>query len=564
MRKRGLSLASAGAVIAAMLVLGACSRGSAEAPRRAETGAGGAGATCDVASVQSVVPADTTIVAADTLDTPVPHCRIEGYVTTTNPGPNRNNFRLQLPARELWEGRYYFIGLGGSAGYVPTDSQLPRGNPMVKGFAVAGTDTGHTAHLLDWGFLADPAQAMDHIHRGAHVVAVATQQITRAYYGTDTLHRYHSGCSGGGRMGSEAIQRYPEDFDGMLIGGNAGLHRLRPDSPRWADWANFVSMVREMTREPGSWLSPAKLKFAEEKVTAACDMTDGVRDDVIWDHRRCAFDFKTLKCAAGDAPDCLTQPEITSIENLLRDTRMPISNMGDWTFLGAVPPPWDPTPSVENMPQTSAALVILTTWARTYLNQPDRDIVAEPLTDAEIATMGVVQKQVGFSAPVNPDLEGIEAAGTKIIFWNGVSDSCCSNVSLEESYVDLAQTRNGDLRRVAEFAQLYHIPGMAHCGGGTGPDDAPDQLLQAMIEWVEQGRAPAAVETHRGADRATPIFAAARAPAESGVSIPVAGGASRDFLICPFPQVSVFDASQADVPGAVYEAGNWTCRMPGE
>ena len=564
MRKRGLSPSSAGAVIAAMLVLGACSRGSDEAPRRAETGDGAARATCDVASVQSVVPADTTIFAADTLDTPVPHCRIEGYVTTTNPGPNRNNFRLQLPARELWEGRYYFIGLGGSAGYVPTDSQLPRGNPMVKGFAVAGTDTGHTAHLLDWGFLADAAQAMDHIHRGAHVVAVATQQITRAYYGTDTLHRYHSGCSGGGRMGSEAIQRYPEDFDGVLIGGNAGLHRLRPGSPRWADWANFVSMVREMTREPGSWLSPAKLKFAEEKVTAACDMTDGVRDDVIWDHRRCAFDFKTLKCAAGDSPDCLTQPEITSIENLLRDTRMPISNMGDWTFLGAVPPPWDPTPSVENMPHTSAALVILTTWARTYLNQPDRDIVAQPLTDAEIETMGAVQKQVGFSAPVNPDLEGIEAAGTKIIFWNGVSDSCCSNVSLEESYVDLAQTRNGDLRRVAEFARLYHIPGMAHCGGGTGPDDAPDQLLQALIEWVEQGRAPGAVETHRGNDRVTPIFAAAHAPAESGVLIPVAGGASRDFLICPFPQVSVFDASQADVPGAVHQAEHWTCRMPGE
>ena len=435
---------------------------------------------------------------------------------------------------------------------------------MVKGFAVAGTDTGHTAHLLDWGFLSDPAKAIDHIHRGAHVVAVATQQITKAYYGTDRLFRYHSGCSGGGRMGSEAVQRHPEDFDGVLIGGNALLHRPRPDLPRWADWANFVSMVRETTREPGSWPSPAKLKFAEERVTAACDMTDGVKDDIIWDHRQCEFDFNTLKCQAGDGPECLTQPEITTIENLLRDTRIPISNMGSWSFLGAVPPPWDPTPSVENMPKTSAALVILTTWARTYLDEPDRDIVKNPLTDAEIAKMGEVQKAIGFGAPVNPDLEGIEAAGMKIIFWNGVSDSCCSNVSLEESYIDLAKTRNDDLSRVAEFAKLYHIPGMAHCGGGTGPDDGPDQLLQAMVEWVENGESPGAVAMHRGNDRATPIFADTSAPAESGVQIPVASGASRDFLVCPFPGTSVFDVSKTDVPGAVYEAENWTCRAPGD
>ena len=32
---------------------------------------------------------------------------------------------LQLPDKKQWKGRYYFIGMGGSAGYVPTDSQIP-------------------------------------------------------------------------------------------------------------------------------------------------------------------------------------------------------------------------------------------------------------------------------------------------------------------------------------------------------------------------------------------------------------------------------------------------------
>ena len=514
--------------------------------------------TCDVSSIQAAVPADTTIVSAERLDSPVPHCRIDGHVTTTDPGPNQVNWRLQLPDRESWNNRYYFIGMGGSAGYVPTDSQIPAGNPMFQGFAVAGTDTGHTAHLLDWSFLSDPAMAVDHIHRGAHVTAVATQQITRAYYDVEDFHRYHSGCSGGGRMGMEVIQKHPEDFDGVLLGWPGGRWpEGKPPAPSSAQ--AFDIMVREMTREPGSWLSPAKLSFAEAKVTEACDMTDGAEDDMLWDHRLCTFDFRTLQCEGGDAPDCLTEPEITSIENLLRETMMPISNIASWSFLGAVPPPWSPEPSIENMPKTSAALVIQTTWVRTFLNQPDRDIVENPLTDAELETMAEVRQRVGFGTDVRTDLTHFEQSGAKALFWGGVSDPCCSNVANENYIRDVIDTMDGDANRVAGFAQLYAIPGMAHCGGGTGPADGPDQLLQTLIDWVEQGRAPGPVEMHRGRDRAQLAFAGPDGTV-SGVMVPPAQGGSRDFLVCPFPMVSVFDASKASISGAVYEAENWSCR----
>src|ERR1700742_2256442 len=99
--------------------------------------------TCTVDSIQSAAPKDTKITLAEQTAAPVPHCKVEGYVTTTNPGPNQVNFRLQLPPKEKWTNRYYFIGLGGTAGFVPTDSQIPAGNPVIQGMAVAGTDTGH-------------------------------------------------------------------------------------------------------------------------------------------------------------------------------------------------------------------------------------------------------------------------------------------------------------------------------------------------------------------------------------------------------------------------------------
>jgi hypothetical protein len=79
-----------------------------------------------------------------------------------------------------------------------------------------------------------------------------------------------------------------------------------------------------------------------------------------------------------------------------------------------------------------------------------------------------------------------------------------------------------------------------------------------MIDWVEKGRAPEGVVAHRG-DRAKLMFASADGSV-SGVVVPPAVGSARDFLLCPYPMVSVFDRSKANTPGAVFEAANWSCR----
>ena len=99
---------------------------------------------------------------------------------------------------------------------------------------------------------------------------------------------------------------------------------------------------------------------------------------------------------------------------------------------------------------------------------------------------------------------------------------------------------------------------MAHCGGGTGPGDAPDQMLEALIAWVERGEAPAEIVAHRGADRVQLQFADPKTKMVSGVLVPPPSGPSRDFLLCPLPQVAVFNGSSA--PNAVFEASNWSCK----
>src|SRR5687768_2061327 len=69
------------------------------------------GERCAVGFLQAVVPADTTIVSAQVHQDPVPRCKVDGYVTTVNPGPNRVGFTLQLPLAQNWKGRYYFIAV---------------------------------------------------------------------------------------------------------------------------------------------------------------------------------------------------------------------------------------------------------------------------------------------------------------------------------------------------------------------------------------------------------------------------------------------------------------------
>lgn len=510
---------------------------------------------CTRANIQAAAPADTTITAVEHLTAPVRHCRVDGYVTTTNPGPNKVNFRLQLPDSDLWTNRFFFIGVGGSGGSVPTESQVPGGNPLVKGFAVAGTDKGHQTDALDWSFANDPAVALDNAHRGAHVTTVAAQAITRTYYGTSKMHRYETGCSGGGDMGMRAMQFYPDDYDGVLLGWIGGPF---PDPKKDAPARNFSVMMREMTREPGAWLSPAKRAFLDREVLKACDAADGAVDQMIWDTRQCRFDFSKLKCTGADGPQCLTQPEITSVTNILRDTPAPISNISSWAYLGNVPPPWDPSPSRENAAKTASGYVILNGWARTYLHQPNRDVLKQPLTEAEIKAIDT-QQRTAFAWPGGFwDLGGFEGSGGKAIFYVGIGDPAFPHVGMENWFRIWTQ-KIGAARR-DKMARLYQVPGWGHCGGGTGPSDGTDAMLQALMDWVEKGAAPRDLVMHRGADRAKRLFAA-DATRQIGVAVGQSTGPSRDFRVCPYPLVSVFDRANAQVPGAVYDAKNWSCQL---
>jgi feruloyl esterase len=522
----------------------------------------GAQTACDVPSIAALAPTDTTIVSVSHQREPVAHCKIEGYVTTSNPGPNRVNFVLNLPDREKWNGRYYFANQGGSGGFVPTEAQHPQGDPLNAGFAWAGTDKGHSnlgnvGVSGDWE--SDPAKRLDNAHRGAHVVTFAAQQITKGFYGVSQMYRYAGGCSGGGDMSQESVQHYPNDYDGIMMGGQPlGV----PPDPRKRRQFEHAIMVRESFREPGSWLSPAKRDLLGAKVMEACDASDGAVDGVIWDQRLCHYNVENLLCKGGDAPNCLTRPEVTSVKNMLRDSYMPISNIEQWGYLGSIPPEqWNDQSGFKAFGYTLAK-----GWVSSLLHQPNRDLKNNPLTRDEMWQIMVRRAEPSGAGPYGRvGWQEFEKLGGKLIFFTGEGDPCCSAIMNEQYFRDTWKLQGR--ANVDRFAKLYVIPGWGHCGGTNGPADAEDNLLTALINWVEKGKEPGPVVAGRGSPDRTHFqfmsfedrvdrLAKNNGPhlMSQGVKPPV-----RDFLLCPFPQVALFDKSKANDPGAVFNARNWSC-----
>jgi feruloyl esterase len=130
------------------------------------------------------------------------------------------------------------------------------------------------------------------------------------------------------------------------------------------------------------------------------------------------------------------------------------------------------------------------------------------------------------------NLNTFSSRGGKILFFHGVSDPWFSALDTVDYYERMARA-NGGASAVGDWSRLFLVPGMGHCGGGPATLDSFD-MLAAVVEWVENGKAPQAI-------RAT------------GRSWP---GRSRP--LCPYPSHAHYKGT-----GDVEDAASFECRPPG-
>jgi feruloyl esterase len=149
---------------------------------------------------------------------------------------------------------------------------------------------------------------------------------------------------------------------------------------------------------------------------------------------------------------------------------------------------------------------------------------------------------MSFMTPPNPtDMSTLKNRGGKILVYHGVSDPIFSVNDTTAWYDGLQAANGGD---ASNFARVFRVPGMNHCSGGPATDQF--DVLTPLVQWVEQGQAPAR------------IVASARGAGNAGganADLPAAWSATRTRPLCPYPQVARYNGS-----GDIESADNFSCR----
>ena len=104
-----------------------------------------------------------------------------------------------------WNGKYQGQGNGGFAGIIAYSAL---GAAIKRGYATAGTDTGHTGVEAAWA-LGHPEKVIDFGYRGIHEMTLKAKAIIHAFYSDNLQHSYFASCSDGGREALMEAQRFP-------------------------------------------------------------------------------------------------------------------------------------------------------------------------------------------------------------------------------------------------------------------------------------------------------------------------------------------------------------------
>jgi feruloyl esterase len=495
-----------------------------------------ADAAADCAAVLSLALLDTTITGAVLVPAAgeLPeHCLVDGFVTTSGDATvptNQVNFRVGLPT--TWNGKFYFQGTGGFAG---TIGSLNAG--LVRGYASASTDTGHQAGGRDaaWAFENRPKE-IDYGHRGVHVSTAAAKSVAQAYYGQAPRHAYFQGCSNGGRQALMEAQRYPADFNGIVVGAPALDFTRLMIGFNWNEQAVLAS--------PEAYVPATKMNLLAGAGLTDCDAKDGLVDGLIDDPRRCTFDPGVLLCTGADGPDCLTAGQVETIRKVYAG---PSTSSGKPLFegfpvghenlasgwqawiVGAVPPVLGPEGRLEypETPAPPAQWSFQEQFFRFMLfNNPDYDWRS---FDFDMDPALLVPLEEIFNA-TDPDLSAFKALGGKMIMWHGWADPALTAFRTIRYFNEVTRAI-GNARKTDEFLRLFLAPGMHHCGGGPGPSSL--DALTALERWVEEGTPPGRIiATHPMSGRTRPL--------------------------CPHPQVARYTGT-----GSIEDAASFHCELRG-
>jgi feruloyl esterase len=409
---------------------------------------------------------------------------------------------------EGWNGKFVGVGNGGFSGEI---WYFAMAEPLIRGYAVASTDTGHEGGQAEATFgIGQPEKLIDFGWRAVHEMTVKSKAIAAAYYGRAARSSLWVGCSSGGRQGLKEAQRFADDYDGISAGAPAN---------NWMPLMVHATRLQRVLTDPAVGFKGPELVRLKEAAIAACDAKDGVTDRVVEDPQSCTFDPAKLQCGSDNSAGCLTPRQVEVVRSVYSGV----------TVGGKVLMP-GPTPGGEPLwgAFTPNAFPIGANYFRDLVMKDQAWDIAT--FDLERDIPRAMAADVGEFMTTKADLREFFARGGKLMLWHGWTDGMIPAGNTVE-YYESALAASGPEAKNA--MRLFMLPGVDHCAGGEGPSTF--DALAAIDAWVESGKAPERIVVRRQ----------------------LKGGATRSRPLCPYPQVARYKGT-----GSTDDESSFECRAP--
>ncbi len=360
---------------------------------------------------------------------------------------------LWLPKAEKWTGNLWAGGNGGRAGNVPEGflrSQIRTYDASVT------TDMGSSKNV------SNPEVWKDFGWRSTHLMTVVAKQFVEAFYGRKPSYSYFTGSSTGGGQAMMEVQRYPEDFDGVLCGVPA-LWRI----PNFLYFLNLRRCTHDMD---------GKLVFTAEQmdnVSKAAVEYLAAREEPY-----AAGRFITNPEYSKEAADAIVERAAAMEPKMNDDQKARVAKMLEGPFLNG-------KRVLNGIPFTASIKTMADRgiWCLNWYFGNDADFMK--LTDEQL-TEFVKAFANDFNAR-DYDMRPFEAHGGKIIVYAGTEDPICP-YHVAAGYLGRAAKLLGGWDKLSPFCRFYLLPGRAH-GGGNGVQSLVN-LQKVIRDWREKGIAP--------------------------------------------------------------------------
>jgi pimeloyl-ACP methyl ester carboxylesterase len=561
-------VATRSGLLVTLAVLGACGSDGDSKPIACDalgtpSGLAAAGLPITDTSIRtaSLIPAQAASGAAPAIPA---HCEVVGtmgkhqgvdgqrYATT---------FRLRMPT-ENWNGRFYMFGGGGTNGML-SDNFAFFGPPLAGGFATIGNDGGHDNAIHsdpaaggEQAFGRDPQARIDLGYNAIDMTARTGKALVRALSGRDADKSYFAGCSNGGREGMMMTQRFPELFDGVLVGapafrvpyaGLASAYQIQLA----AELVDPGYRSRNAVPQMSNAFTTADLGLVSRAILDACDAQDGATDGMVQDFEACTNAqvhprLDALACSGAKDASCLSSAQIDAVKKM-KDGPKAASGRALYAAWPWDPGLWEPTTSA--LPTwsfgtgggTAGTTLVPGAMAMVFTTPPQTTPSSEFVRYMQYMNLEATALSFAATTPLftqstdqvfiaaNPDLSRFKNRGGKLIFYHGMADGI---FSINDT-IDYYQRMDAALAGTAsQFSRLYPLAGMAHCFGG--PSTSQSDMLNRLVQWVEQGRSPDGMVA---------------------TALPDSGFGGRTRPLCAYPTKPVYQGS-----GSIEDAANFACR----